>query len=336
MFSKSWHRVCPSWWNIDDDVSGGFFLAVQTTGWQRKQCNLSKGKATAINSFFITVMFSYCSGGRVLSSAEWYISAPPPLAVPVSVLGSRVLSLRWYGSAGMSMCAGTWFSSMPRPQSTAVSFVIVDFRRCHGFALGGWGAAPEGLIFPTAALYWIIPHSLVQVSRGGVKQLTCDMSPQPHCLGMNLTALLPLKYSCCCHGRSGQQGAYNAVWILLVSLAGALWFQLRTLTLFFDTVRAEKEISRHCPPLDSVQHYLMEDRKWNLLFPLFAYVVPSWLSTSCVAKLKWRPCFDPLSIPIWCFYVFWHMMKCVVKHHCGGFLPNSCNLPMRIVDREVR
>lgn len=159
-----------------------------------------------------------------------------------------------------------------------------------------------------------------------------------HRLGKNLTALLPLKYSysCCCHGRYGQKGAYNGVWILLVSLAGALWFQLRTLTLLFDTVRVEKEISRHCPPLDSVAHYPMEDGKWNLLFPLFAYVVPSWLSTSCVAKLKWRPCFDPLSIPIWCFYVFWHMMKCVVKHHGGGFLPHSCNLPMRIVDREVR
>lgn len=131
MFSKSWHRVCPSWWNTDDDVSGGFVFAVQRTEWQRKRCNLSKGKATAINSIFITVVFSYCSGGGVLSSSEWYISAPP-----VSVLGFRVLSLWWYGSAGMSMCAGTWFSSMPRPQSTAVSFVIVDFRRCHGFALG--------------------------------------------------------------------------------------------------------------------------------------------------------------------------------------------------------
>lgn len=65
---------------------------------------------------------------------------PPQPPTSVSVLGSRVLSLRWYGSAGMSMCTGTWFSSMPRPQSTAVSFVIVDFRRCRGFAVGWeWG-----------------------------------------------------------------------------------------------------------------------------------------------------------------------------------------------------
>lgn len=228
--SKSWQKVMPSWWNTDDDVSGGFILALQTTEWQRKHCNLSKGKATAINRIFITVMFSYCSGGGALSSAEWHIRVPHP-PPSVSVLGSQVLSLRWYGSAGMRMCAGTRFSSMPRPQSTAVSFVIVDFRRCHGFAVGWeWGgAAPEGLIVPTAALYWIIPPSLVQLSRGGVKQLTYDMSPQPP-----FSALLLWKcsYSCRCHGRDGQKDASNTVWIL-VSLAGALLFQLRTLTLFF-------------------------------------------------------------------------------------------------------
>lgn len=82
VFSKSWHRVCPSWWNTDDDVSGGFIFAVQTTEWQRKQCNLSKGKATAINSIFITVMFPYCRGGGLLSSAEWYISPPHPCISP--------------------------------------------------------------------------------------------------------------------------------------------------------------------------------------------------------------------------------------------------------------
>lgn len=60
---------------------------------------------------------------------------------------------------------------MPRPQSTAVTFVIVDFSRCRGFApegglskgVGGMGTgrevegeggrAPEGMIFPRAALY---------------------------------------------------------------------------------------------------------------------------------------------------------------------------------------
>lgn len=58
-------------------------------------------------------------------------------------------------------------------------FCHCRFQTVSRLCVGGWGAAPEGLIFPTAALYWIIPHSLVQLSRGGVKQLTCDMSPQP-------------------------------------------------------------------------------------------------------------------------------------------------------------
>lgn len=178
MFSKSWHRVCPWWWNTDDDVSGGFILAVQTTGWQRKQCNLSKGKATAINSFFITVMFSYCSGGRVLSSAEWYISAPHPSPSPCQSLApcpvTAMIRERWdeYVRRDLILLNAT-------SPVNSCQFCHCRFQTVSRLCVGGWGAAPEGLIFPTAALYWIIPHSLVQLSRGGVKQLTCDMSPQP-------------------------------------------------------------------------------------------------------------------------------------------------------------
>lgn len=51
-----------------------------------------------------------------------------------------------------------------------------------------------------------------------------------HHLGRNLTAPLPLTYSrsCCCHRWYGWKGAFDTVWILLVSLAEVLWFQLRT------------------------------------------------------------------------------------------------------------
>lgn len=222
----------------------GFHLGFPNNWMVEKTCNLSKGKAMAINRIFITVMFSYCSGGGALSSAEWDISVPHP-PTSMSVLGSQVLSLRWYGSAGMSMCAGTWFSSMPRPQSTAVSFVIVDFRRCHGFAVGWeWGgAAPEGLIFPTAALYWIIPHSLFQLSRGGVKQLTCDMSLQPPSSGrescwpsaIKVFILLLLPRAIWAEGR--KQYCLNTSCFFW---ARDLWFQLRTLTLFFNTSERKK------------------------------------------------------------------------------------------------
>lgn len=127
-------------------------VAFQTIERQRKQCNLSKGKKLRSIGFSLQLCFHIAveAGCRALMNDTLMFPSPLP---PVSVLGSRVLSLRWCRSAGMSVCAGTWFSSMPRPQSTAVSFVIVDFRRCHGFA-GGWG---YDLSESCTLLNWIIP-----------------------------------------------------------------------------------------------------------------------------------------------------------------------------------
>lgn len=134
-----------------------FTFAFQTIERQRKQCNLSKRKRLRSIGFSLQLCFHTAAEAGCGALMNDTLTSPFPLP-PVSVLGSWVLSLRWCGSAGMSLCAGTWFSSMPRPQSAAVSFVIVDFRRCRGFA---GGEIPEAMIFLRAALYWIIPHSVV-------------------------------------------------------------------------------------------------------------------------------------------------------------------------------
>lgn len=279
------------------------------SSWLSKQLNgrenvaiCLKGKLRRSIGFSLQLCFhTAAEEGRLALLNETLAFPIPPTSV--AVLDSRVLSLRWYGSAGMSMCAGTWFSSMPRPQSTAVSFVIVDFRRCHGFAVGWeWGGgAPEGLIFPTAALYWIIPHSLVQLSRGGVKQLTCDMSPQPP--------------------SSGKESYYPSAVKVFIFLPRAMWgegrkqYCLNTSCLFgwstlvpvqdinlvLQHVWMEKLIPLHCSLLNCVPHnetrraslaYFFPHGTWNLLFHLLAQSAPSWLSTSCVeiATLLFWPC----------------------------------------------
>lgn len=234
------------------------------SSWLSKQMNGRENIAICLKwklrrsiGFSLQLCFhTAAEAGRLALLNETLACPIPPTSV--SVLGSRVLSLRWYGSAGMSMCAGTWFSSMPRPQSTAVSFVIVDFRRCHGFAVGWeWGgAAPEGLIFPTAALYWIIPHSLVQLSRGGVKQLTCDMSPQSPSSGkesycpsaVKVFIFLLLPRAIWAEGR--KQYCLNTScsfgWNPLVPA--------KDTNLVFPHVWTEKQIPLHCPLLNCVPH----------------------------------------------------------------------------------
>lgn len=117
-----------------------FTFACQTIERQRKQCNLSERKRLGSIGFSLQLCFHTAveaGCGALMNDTLTFPSSLPP----VSVLGSWVLSLRWCGSAGMSLCAGTWFSSMPRPQSTAVSFVILDFRQCRGFAGGKYQKA---------------------------------------------------------------------------------------------------------------------------------------------------------------------------------------------------
>lgn len=74
--------------------------------------------------------------------------APPLLAFSPRLASTVTVMMRKHQDE--SVCAGTRFSSMPRPRLTAVCFVIVDFRRCRGFAKG---ERPEGVIFLRAALY---------------------------------------------------------------------------------------------------------------------------------------------------------------------------------------
>lgn len=116
--------------------------AFQTIDRQRKQCNLSKRKQLGSIGFSLQLCFHTAveAGCRALMNDTL-------MSPPVSVLHSWVLSPQWCGSAGMSVYAGTWFSSMPHPQSTAVSFVIVDFRQCRGFAEGGWGGYQKAWSF---------------------------------------------------------------------------------------------------------------------------------------------------------------------------------------------
>lgn len=144
-----------------------FIFAFQTIERQRKQRNLSKRKRLRSIGFSLQLCFHTAAEAGRGALMNDTLTFPSPLPC-VSVLGSWVLSLRWCRSAGMSLCAGTWFSSMPRPQSTAVSFVIVDFRRCRGFA---GGEIPEGMIFLRAALHWIIPRSVVPLREGELSSL---------------------------------------------------------------------------------------------------------------------------------------------------------------------
>lgn len=147
-----------------------FTFAFQTIERQRKQCNLSKRKRLRSIGFSLQLCFHTAaeSGCGALMNDTLTFPSPLPLP-PMSVLGSRSLSLRWCGSAGMSLCAGTWFSSVPRPQSTAVRFVIVDFRQCRGFAGGkhqkAWSCRELTLLN--------YPSLSSPTLRGGVKQLTC-------------------------------------------------------------------------------------------------------------------------------------------------------------------
>lgn len=148
--------------------------AFQTIDRQRKQCNLSKRKQLGSIGFSLQLCFHTAveAGCRALmNDTLMFPSLSPP---PVSVLHSWVLSPQWCGSAGMSVYAGTWFSSMPHPQSTAVSFVIVDFRQCRGFAEGGGeGTRRHDLSESCTLLNY--PLLCSPTWRGGVKQLTCDM-----------------------------------------------------------------------------------------------------------------------------------------------------------------
>lgn len=145
-----------------------FTVAFQTIERQRKQCNLSKRKRLRSIEFSLQLCFHAAAEEGCGALMNDTLMFPSPLP-PVSVLGSWALSLQWCESTGMSLHAGTWFSSMPRPQSTAVSFVIVDFRRCRGFAKG-W--IPEGMIFESCTLL-NYPSLCSPILRGGVKQLTC-------------------------------------------------------------------------------------------------------------------------------------------------------------------
>lgn len=149
-------------------------VAFQTIDGQRKQYNLSKRKQLRSIGFSLQLCFHTAveAGCRALMNDT--LMSPSPLP-PVSVLDSRVLSPRWCGSAGMSVCAGTWFSSMPRPQSTAVSFVNVDFRQCRGFAGGGRGGDTRRHDLSEGRTLLNYPSLCSPTSRGGVKQLTCDM-----------------------------------------------------------------------------------------------------------------------------------------------------------------
>lgn len=134
-----------------------FTFAFQTTERQRKQCNLSKRKRHRSIGFSLQLCFHTAAEAGCGALMNDTLTFPSPLP-PVSVLGSRGLSLRWCGSAGTSLCAGTWFSSVQRPQSTAVRFVIVDFRQCRWLCRGGNTRRPD---LSESWLYWIIPHSLV-------------------------------------------------------------------------------------------------------------------------------------------------------------------------------
>lgn len=165
-------------------------VAFRTTEWQRKQCNLSKGKQLQSIGFSLQLCFHTAveAGCRALMNDTLMFPSPLP---PVSVLDSRVLSLQWCRSAGMSVCTGTWFSSMPRPQSTAVSFVIVDFKQCHGFAVE-WG---YDLSESCTLLNWIIPCSVVQLWEVELSCLPVICNCSVHSPGRNLIASLRLKYS---------------------------------------------------------------------------------------------------------------------------------------------
>lgn len=126
-----------------------FTFAFRAIERERKQCNLSKRKRLRSIGFSLQLCFHSAAEAGCGAQMNDTLMFPSPLP-PVSVLSSRGMSLRWCGSATMSLCIGTWFSSMPLPQSMPVRFVIVDFRRCRGFAVGfcrGWGGYQKAWSF---------------------------------------------------------------------------------------------------------------------------------------------------------------------------------------------
>lgn len=153
-------------------------VASQTIDRQGKQCNFSKRKQTPIDRIFITLMFPYHSRG-LSRTALMNDTLMLPSLLLVSAPHSRVLSPWWCGSAGTSARTGTWFSSMPRPQSTAVTFVIADFKRCRGFAGGGGGQRSTGRHDLSRSCTLLNHPTLCSPTwRVGVKLLTCDMWQQ--------------------------------------------------------------------------------------------------------------------------------------------------------------
>lgn len=172
---------------------------------------------------------------------------------------------------------------------------------------------------------------VVQLSRGEVKQLTCDMSPQPS----------PRKESYC-------PSAVKVFTFLLLPpviwVEGCIRYCLNTscffgwsplvavkdTTLFFDIIVHYWFVRRR----SIFSRFFMEN---GTFYSICLLKKSCWMRANCVLNLKSRPCcFDPVSISIWCFYVLCCMTKCVVKHHGWGFLHYSRNLPIRIWDREVK
>lgn len=127
---------------------------------ERKQCNLSKRKRLRSIGFSLQLCFHSAAEAGCRAQMNDTLMFPSPLP-PVSVLSSRGMSLRWCGSATMSLCLILLNATSP---VNACPFCHCRFQAVSwlcGGGLQGVGWVPEGMIFLRAEFYWIIPYSLV-------------------------------------------------------------------------------------------------------------------------------------------------------------------------------
>lgn len=134
-----------------------FTFAFQTIERQRKQCNLSKRKRLPIDRIFITVMFSYCSRGRLWSSDEWYINVPIPSPSCASPWLLSPVTAMMRERRDEFVCRDLILLNATSPVNSC-QFCHCRFQAVSWLCRGGNTRSHD---LSESCIYWIIPHSVV-------------------------------------------------------------------------------------------------------------------------------------------------------------------------------
>ena len=147
-----------------------FTFASQTIERQRKQRNLSKRKRLRSIGFSLQLCFHTAveaGCGALMNDTLMFLS---PLSLLCQSSAPESCHCDDAGALGWVCVPGPDSPQCHVPQSTAVPFVIVDFRRCHSFAASGEGTRRHDLSESCILLNY--PSLCSPCLRGGVKQLT--------------------------------------------------------------------------------------------------------------------------------------------------------------------